>query len=145
MRTNISRRRDFTDLQVLSQIGWFDEFFLAEKDVADLIRKGRNFTLEDQQFVIRKERELLGRVLPVHAEASKKGLIEISTSAFYHPILPLLCDTQVGAESSPGLALPQRYRHPEDAREQLVRGLDLHENVFGMRPKGVWPSEGSVS
>src|SRR5258707_2538248 len=94
--------QDFTDLQVLSQIGWFDEFLLAEKDVADLIRKGRNFTLEDQQFVIRKERELLGRVLPVHAEASKKGLIEISTSAFYHPILPLLCDTQVGAESSPG-------------------------------------------
>ena len=138
--------QDFTDLQVLSQIGWFDEYFLAEKDVADVIRKGRNFTLEDQQFVIGRERELLGRVLPVHAEAAKKGLIEISTSPFYHPILPLICDTQMGAVSSPGLALPQnRYRHPEDAREQLQRGLDLHEKVFGVRPQGVWPSEGSVS
>ena len=52
----------------------------------------------------------------------------------------------MGAVSSPGLPLPQnRFRHPEDAREQLVRGLDLHEKVFGLRPKGIWPSEGSVS
>ena len=138
--------QDFTDLQVLSQIAWFDEYFLAEKDVAELIRKGRNYTLEDQRFVIARERDLLGRVLPVHAEAARKGLIEISTSAFYHPILPLVCDTQMGAVSSPGLAMPQnRYRHPEDAREQLLRGLDLLEKVFGVRPQGAWPSEGSVS
>jgi alpha-amylase/alpha-mannosidase (GH57 family) len=138
--------QDLTDLQVLSQIGWFDEFFLAEKDVAELVRKGRNYSLEDQRFVITLERELLGRVLPVHAEAANKGLIEVSTSPFYHPILPLLCDTQMGAVSSPGLPLPQnRFHHPEDAREQLLRGLDLHEKVFGLRPRGVWPSEGSVS
>ncbi len=138
--------QDFTDLQVLSQIGWFDEYCLAEKDIAELIRKGRNYTLEDQRLVIAKERELLGRVLPAHAEAAKKGLIEISASPFYHPILPLVCDTENGAVSSPGLPLPQnRYRHPEDAREQLQRGLDLHKKVFGVRPKGVWPSEGSVS
>jgi alpha-amylase/alpha-mannosidase (GH57 family) len=138
--------QDLTDLQVLSQIGWFDEYFLAEKDVAELIRKGRNYTLEDQRFVMARQRELLGRVLPVHAEAVKKGSIEISTSPFYHPILPLLCDTNMGAVSSPGLPLPQnRFRHPEDAREQLQRGLDLHEKIFGIRPQGVWPSEGSVS
>jgi len=132
--------QDLADLQVLSQIGWFDEYFLAESPVAELIRKGRNYTLEDQRFVISLERELLGRVLPAHAEAAKKGLIEISTSPFYHPILPLLCDTQMGAISSPGLALPQnRYCHPEDAREQLQRGLNLHKKVFGLRPKGVWP------
>jgi alpha-amylase/alpha-mannosidase (GH57 family) len=138
--------QDFTDLQVLSQIGWFDEYFLAEKGVAELIRKGRDYTLEDQRFVITLERELIGRVLPIHAEAAKKGLIELSTSPFYHPILPLVCDTQIGAVSSPGLPLPQnRFVHPEDAREQLLRGLDLHEKVFGLRPQGVWPSEGSVS
>ena len=138
--------QDFTDLQVLSQIAWFDEYFLQEKDIAELVRKERNYSLEDQRLVIAAERELVGRVIPVHAEAAKKGLIEISTSPFYHPILPLVCDTQMGAVSTPGLSLPQnRYRHPEDAREQLLRGLDFHEKVFGMRPQGVWPSEGSVS
>src|SRR6201997_752659 len=138
--------QDFTDLQVLSQIAWFDEFFLEEKDVATLVAKGRNYSLDDQKFVIARERELLGKVLPAHAEAAKKGSMELSATPFYHPILPLVCDTSAGAVSSPGLALPQnRYRHPEDAREQLTRGLDLHEKVFGLRPKGVWPSEGSVS
>jgi len=138
--------RDLTDLQVLSQIAWFDEFFLDEKDVAELIRKERDYSLEDQKFVIARERELLGKVLPAYADAAKKGSIEISATPFYHPILPLVCDTNAGAVSSPGLPLPQsRFRHPEDAREQLVRALDLHQEVFGVRPQGVWPSEGSVS
>jgi alpha-amylase/alpha-mannosidase (GH57 family) len=138
--------QDFTDLQVLSQIAWFDEFFLEEKDVAALVVKGHHYSLDDQKFVIAREREALGRVLPAHAAAAQKGSIEISATPFYHPILPLVSDTNVGAVSSPGLPLPQnRFRHPEDAREQLVRGLDLHEKVFGVRPKGIWPSEGSVS
>jgi alpha-amylase/alpha-mannosidase (GH57 family) len=138
--------RHFTDLQVLSQIAWFDEFFLEDKDVAELIKKERNYSLEDQAFVIKRERELLGKVLPAYADAAKKGSIEISATPFYHPILPLVCDTNAGAVSSPGLPLPQnRFRHPEDAREQLVRALDLHQQVFGVRPQGVWPSEGSVS
>ena len=138
--------QDFTDLQVLSQIAWFDELFLEEKDIAALVAKGHNYSLDDQKFVIARERELLGRVLPAHAEAAKKGSIELSATPFYHPILPLVCDTGAGAVSFPGLSLPQnRFRHPEDAREQLKRGLDLHEQVFGLRPKGVWPSEGSLS
>jgi alpha-amylase/alpha-mannosidase (GH57 family) len=138
--------QDFTDLQVLSQIAWFDEFFLEDPDVAGLIQKGRDYSLEDQRFVLTRERQLLAKVLPAHAEAARHGRIEISTSAFYHPILPLVCDTNVGAVSSPGLPLPQnRFRHPEDAREQLLRGLNLHQEVFGIRPQGVWPSEGSIS
>ena len=138
--------QDFTDLQVLSQLAWFDEFFLEEKDVAELVAKGRNYSADDQRFIVEREKTLLGKVLPAHAEAARKGSIELSTTPFYHPILPLICDTNAGATSSPGLPLPRnRFSHPEDAREQLVRGLDLHQKVFGMRPKGVWPSEGSVS
>lgn len=138
--------QDFTDLQVLSQIAWFDEFCLQEKDIAELVAKGHHYSLDDQKFVIASERELLGRVLPAHAEAARKGSIEISATPFYHPILPLVCDTNAGGISSPGLPLPQnRFRHSEDAREQIVRGLDYHEKVFGIRPKGMWPSEGSVS
>ncbi len=138
--------QDFTDLQVLSQIAWFDEFFLEEKDIAALVGKGHHYSLEDQKFVIARERELIARVLPAHGEAAKRGSIEISATPFYHPILPLLCDTNSGAVSTSGLPLPQnRFRHPEDAREQLLRALDFHERVIGLRPKGIWPSEGSVS
>src|ERR1700676_5094843 len=77
--------QDVTDLQVLSQLAWFDEFFLEEKDVAALVAKGHHYSLEDQQFIIRRERELIGKVLPAHAEAAKNGSIELSTTPFYHP------------------------------------------------------------
>jgi alpha-amylase/alpha-mannosidase (GH57 family) len=138
--------QDFTDLQVLSQLAWFDEFFLREPEIANLVSKGRSFSLEDQSFVITRQRGLIDKVLPAHAEAAKLGRIEISTSPLYHPILPLICDTNAGAAATPGLPLPlNRFRHPEDAREQILRGLDLHEKVFGVRPRGLWPSEGSVS
>ncbi|HVP43135.1 MAG TPA: glycoside hydrolase family 57 protein [Terriglobales bacterium] len=138
--------QDYTDLQVLSQIAWFDEFFLREPDIAALVKKGRGYTAEDQQFVVKEQIELVGRVLPAYGDAARKGSIEISTSPFYHPILPLLCDSDQGRVSVPNLPLPQkRFRHPEDAEEQLRRGLDLHQRIFGVRPVGAWPSEGSVS
>ncbi|HSM84929.1 MAG TPA: hypothetical protein VLT16_02200, partial [Candidatus Limnocylindrales bacterium] len=137
---------ELTDLQVLSQIAWMDEFFLEEPDIRELVKKARDYSVEDQEFVVRKQREFLGRVLPAYAAAAKRGSIEISTSPYYHPILPLICDTDEGAVSHSGLPLPQnRFQRPEDGCEQIERGLSLHEQVFGARPRGMWPSEGSVS
>ncbi len=138
--------QDLADLQVLSQLAWFDEFFLREPAVSELIEKGRGYNENDQKTVLQWQRRILAEVLPTYSEAADRGAIEISTSPFYHPILPLLCDTNQGAVSTPGLPLPtNRFRHPEDAREQIKLGLDLHEETFGRRPSGMWPSEGSVS
>src|SRR5436305_9999423 len=122
-----------------------DEFCLDDPTVAALIAKGRDFSLKEQEQVIQIQQKLLAKVLPAYAAAGKRSAIEISTSPFYHPILPLVCDTNIGEVSHHGLPLPQGFRHPEDAREQIERGLTLHEQVFGARPKGMWPSEGSVS
>ncbi|HXE90632.1 MAG TPA: glycoside hydrolase family 57 protein [Terriglobales bacterium] len=138
--------QDFTDLQVLSQLAWFDEFFHEEPDVRELVKKGSGFDAGDQRFIVERQRELMSRVLPAYQEAAQRGSIELSCSPFYHPILPLLCDTEVARAASPGLPLPQeRFRHPEDAAEQLRRAIEFHEKTFGTRPRGAWPSEGSVS
>src|SRR5690606_25291118 len=78
--------------------------------------------------------------------AAASGRIELSTSPFYHPILPLLCDTDVYRRTHPEAPAPRRrFAHPEDAAEQLRRAADCHERLFGRRPVGLWPSEGSVS
>jgi alpha-amylase/alpha-mannosidase (GH57 family) len=138
--------QDLTDLQVLSQLAWFDELFLAEPDMSALVAKGRGFSLDDQRHVIAREREIMAAVLPAYADAARRGQIEISATPFYHPILPLVCDTDQGAVSHPGLRLPHSpFRCPADAKEQLQRALDFHEKTFSVRPRGVWPSEGSVS
>src|SRR5262249_30483848 len=82
----------FRDLQLLSQLAWFDEEFQAhDKEVRALIEKERGYSLEDQALMGRKQREILGLVLPTYRRFAQSGQIEISTTPFYHPILPLLC------------------------------------------------------
>ena len=139
--------QDVIDLQVLSQLAWFDEIYLAgDPAVTRLVKKERGYTESDKSIVRKKEIELFNVTLEGYRRAAERGQIEISTSPFYHPILPLLCDTNIAQESRPGVKLPrQRFQHPEDARGQLQAALELHERVFGRRPLGLWPSEGSVS
>jgi alpha-amylase/alpha-mannosidase (GH57 family) len=85
-------------------------------------------------------------VIPEYGDAAARGQFEISTSPFYHPILPLLCDTDVYLRTHPTSRMPrERFRHPADAAEQLSRAVGLHERLFGRAPVGLWPSEGSVS
>jgi len=139
--------RDWRDLQLLSQLAWMDEEYLANDPVVSrLARKGVDFTEQDKQQLYEKQIELLGRVLPEYRKAAATGQIEISATPFYHPILPLLCDTDIARISNFGTPLPApAFRHPEDAKEQLLRARKYHERVFGKAPDGLWPSEGSVS
>lgn len=139
--------RDWRDLQLLSQLAWMDEEYLAKDPVVhSLSEKGKNFTEEDKAALLEKQQELLAAVLPEYRQAASRGQIEISTTPYYHPILPLLCDTDIARVSNPHTPLPHpAFRYPEDAREQLVRARNFHERVFGKPPVGLWPSEGSVS
>src|SRR5205085_7838149 len=50
---------DITDLQVLSQLAWFDEFFLSDEPIAALVTKGKGFDAADQKLVIAKQREIM--------------------------------------------------------------------------------------
>lgn len=139
--------RDWRDLQLLSQLAWMEEtWFQKDSVVSRLANKGKEFTENDKSALKAKQLELLGLVLPEYRAVAQTGQIELSTTPFYHPILPLICDSDIARVANPGTPLPRRaYRHPEDAREQLQRARDYHERVFGVKPAGLWPSEGSVS
>jgi alpha-amylase/alpha-mannosidase (GH57 family) len=138
--------QDFRDLQVLSQVAWFDEEFLEhDPDVRGLVAKGRNFSLEDQALMGVKQREILDKVIPQYRKLAATGQIEISTTPFYHPILPLLCDSDIAQVAHPHVPLPPRFRYPNDARLQLQRAREYIGKTFGVAPVGLWPSEGSVS
>jgi alpha-amylase/alpha-mannosidase (GH57 family) len=140
-------QRDWRDLQFLSQLCWMDEEYLAaDPEVSRLSSKGSGYTEADKQALRAKQIELLAKVLPEYRKAQDSGQIEISTTPFYHPILPLICDSDVGRVSNPwSPPLQPPFRHPDDAREQLERARRYHERVFGRAPVGLWPSEGSVS
>jgi len=139
--------RDWRDLQLLSQLAWMEEeWFAHDVEINRLAARGKNFAEADKAILKTKQLEFLKLVLPIYREAAARGQIELSTTPFYHPILPLLCDSDIARVANPGTPLPRRaYRHPEDAREQLRRACEYHERIFGVPPKGLWPSEGSVS
>src|SRR3989475_5868088 len=111
---------DWGDLQVLSQLAWMDEEWLASEPVVSrLSRKGSNFTEKDKQQLRSKQLEFLAGVLPEYRRAAESGQIEISTTPFYHPILPLLCDSDIARTANPWTPLPNPpFRYPEDARER---------------------------
>lgn len=137
---------DLRDLQVLSQLVWFDEYFLTRDPLRSLVARGRNFSRDDQAVVCDVQTGLIAQILPEYRRALERGQVELSTSAYYHPILPLICDTEVARESRPDVHLPrERFRWPQDAREQLQRARARHLEVFGTLPQGLWPSEGGVS
>jgi len=139
--------REWRDLQVLSQLAWTDEEYLAKDPALKAISdQGQDFTEDDKVLLLDKQRALLASVLPEYRLAAARGQIEISTTPYYHPILPLLCDTEIARVANPHTPLPQpRFHYPEDAREHLSRARDFHEHLFGKPPAGLWPSEGSVS
>jgi alpha-amylase/alpha-mannosidase (GH57 family) len=129
-----------------SQLAWFDEEFQAQDpEVREWVRRGRDFTPADQRRMGEKQREMVGQVLPVYRRLAAKGQIEISATPYYHPILPLLCDSNIAGVAHPKVPLPPQFRYPDDARRQLVLAREYIERQFGAAPVGLWPSEGSVS
>ena len=138
---------DLRDLQIWHKLVWIDPAY-AELDprVRALFAKARDFSEHDKRTLRAVELEILGRVVGEYRAAAERGQIEISTSPFYHPILPLLCDASVYSRTHPSWPPPEQpFVYPQDASEQLRRAVALHQRLFGRTPTGLWPSEGSVS
>lgn len=139
---------DVRDLQVWFNLTWFDPIWKERHgDLCHtLVQKGRRFTEEEKQALLDKQVAVMREIVPLHRELQDHGLIEISTTPFYHPILPLLCDTNEARVALPEIVLPaRRFAHPEDARRQIQDAVRYYTDLFGRPPKGMWPSEGSVS
>lgn len=138
--------QDFLDLQVWYNLGWCG--YRAEHyfpRLTTLKKKGRDFTEDEKNEVLDIHLEIMQLVLRKYAELEAKGQVELTTTPFYHPILPLIYDTQFAKRCMPGRNLPKRFSHPEDAESQLRLAVEQHERVFGRKPRGLWPSEGSIA
>jgi alpha-amylase/alpha-mannosidase (GH57 family) len=137
---------DVRDLTVLFNLGWLG--FAArqnDREIAELEHKGRGYTRDDLLLVVERQRSANARVLPLYRQLAERGQIELSTSPFYHPIVPLLVDTEHARRAMPHASLPPRFAWPDDATLQIVRGKEAHARAFGASPAGMWPPEGSVS
>ncbi len=139
--------QELIDLQVWFNLTWFGNIYKTKDPVVRaLLEKGRNFTGEDKAALIGKQKELMAAVIPKYKEMQQKGQIEITVTPYFHPILPLLLDTNSAKVALPSIKLPaSRFRHPEDAAFQVNEAVRYMKEHFGSAPSGMWPSEGSVS
>lgn len=137
---------ELRDLQVLFQLSWMGFFARRESEVVRaLVAKGEGFTEEEKEALLDEQARLVARVLPMWREVAAQGSVELSASPYAHPILPLLCDTQIARVALPRAQLPERLLARDEAERQVRLGIRVHARVFGRPPTGMWPSEGSVS
>jgi alpha-amylase/alpha-mannosidase (GH57 family) len=137
---------ELRDIQVWSNLVWVDPRFRTEEPIRSLFAKGKHFTEREKQQLLDWQIELISRIVPSYRKLFEAGTIDISFTPYYHPILPLLCDTNSALEASPQIALPRRrFQHPEDAQAQIRMAREKFESLFARPLRGMWPSEGSVS
>ncbi len=137
--------QELLDLQVWHNLTWFGYGMAARHPRLTALRdKGRGFTEEEKQEVLALQRQAVGDIIPMYRRLAESGQIELTTSPFYHPILPLLIDSDFARRARPEMHLPSRFQAPEDAEAQVRNAVALHREVFGSAPSGLWPSEGSV-
>ena len=138
--------QDFRDLQIWFNLAWVDPDYLAKEPFKALIDKGRGFTEDDKIVLFDGITEILAKVIPTHKDLQDQGIIEITTTPYAHPILPLIYDTNLALVGNPSAIMPQeRFSYPEDAVYHLEKSVQMYEQYFGMPVRGLWPAEGSVA
>lgn len=138
---------EYTDLMTLFNLAWFHPLHREEdQELRRLWAKGRGYTERDKAYVLDRQIDVMATVLPEYRAVAGEDGGELTVTPMYHPILPLLISTGAAQDALPGAPLPKvPFSSPEDALEQLKRGRECFRGLLGTSPRGVWPSEGSIS
>jgi len=138
--------QDYSDLLAWHNLAWIDPLFWDDPDIAYWLEKGKGFTLQDRQQIYAKQQAIIRQILPEHKRMQATGQLELTTSPYTHPILPLLADTDVAQIAVPDLTLPQRrFRWDQDIPRHLEKAKAVHQSYFETLPQGLWPSEQAIS
>ena len=135
--------QELSDLMALFNLIWIDPtHFSRYPRLQELWEKQYNYTLEDRIEIINIQRQIINEIIPTYKKYIAEGRIEMTTSPYYHAILPILADIKTSTKNVLTTdGLPNSLGMLEDARMQIKRALDRVEEVMGTRPKGMWPPE----
>ena len=142
--------QDFLDLQVLWYLYQFSPAYVQgdynsshrDQGLIDLFMQNGQYTLANLTYVLDAQEAHMSNILPMYSELAASGQVELTTTPYYHPIMPLLM--MDGWTFEDGIRV-NKESWPEDVTTHLQTGMDLFEQELGFRPVGMWPSEQSVS
>ena len=138
--------QDYIDLQVLFNLGWTDPKYLSLDPLNKIVEKGSNFSEADKKIILEIHNELVAKVIPEHLNAYNNNHIELITTPFAHPILPLIHNSDLGKRGDTVSDFPNNtFNFEDDARAHVKKGKEIFFENFGFYPNGMWPAEGAVA
>jgi alpha-amylase/alpha-mannosidase (GH57 family) len=138
--------QDFLDLQIWFNLSWFGNYSKQTNSyIISLIKKGTHFSEDDKDGLIHHQFNIINKIIPLYKQMAKDGRIELSISPVNHPIMPLLCNSDIAKEADSELTDIPNIRMPNDCQAQLTQAIDYCKTTFGIQPVGVWPPELAIS
>lgn len=138
----------FVDLLVWYHLAWTGHSLRENETIQRLMAQQTGFTLADRRALMEVIHAALSGIIPRYRALAERGQIELAMTPYAHPIVPLLNDFENMRCALPDAPAPDAERYPggiDRSRWHMQRGIELFEQHFGERPKGVWLSEGGVS
>jgi alpha-amylase/alpha-mannosidase (GH57 family) len=137
------------DLLVWHHLAWMGETVRrTDPRIKKLLEKQTSYTLGERWGLLGIIGELISSVIGRYRTLAEQGQIELSVTPYAHPIMPLLLELKSAQQAMPEATLPVNEEYPggvERVQWHIHQGLKTFEHYFGFRPKGCWPSEGSIS
>jgi len=137
----------FADLVTWYHLAWLGETVRQNNFVARrLIEKAGDFTTQDRHDLLALITELLENIPALHRKLVESGKLELTTTPYAHPIMPLMLDFESAHQTVADALIPDEpYPNgKERALDHIHKAQQSHEQVFGHQAKGCWPAEGAV-
>ncbi len=138
----------FIDLLVWYHLAWLGHALKQTSLAQRLLKKARHFNKKDRQQLIILIHDCIASIIPRYRKLAESNQIELSMTPYGHPIIPLLNDMDNMDCAQPQAPKPACGNYPngvERSRWHFQQGIDCFKKYFGLRPQGVWLSEGAIS
>lgn len=142
------------DQYIHDLVVWYHLSWLAENvrrsdiRIKRLLKKEHTYDLHDRHELFTVIGEHMSSIIPRYRNLAEAKQIELSTTPYTHPIVPLLVDLKCASEAMPDAPLPENDFYPggvERSRWQIEKSIEIFKHYFGFAPVGCWPSEGAMS
>ena len=132
------------DALVAFHLAWSGARVRRSPVVEELQSRDGGFCVGDLQALLEVHREEVESLLPRLRALIATGRVELSTTPYHHPILPLLGSLDSNdyrtLDGEPAFS----FAWPDDAEDHVLRALEHHRQHFGASPAGMWPAEGAI-
>lgn len=139
----------YRDLLIWYHLAWMGQSLRrSDHRIQQLMSKAHGFDTNDQRMLLEIMHDAIAGIIPRYRMLMESGQIELSTTPYGHPIVPLLLDFESAHAAMPDAPLPKHASYPgglERARWHMRHGMQVFAEHFGRMPGGIWLSEGAVS